>query len=98
MPQRYPSPNDSMTSIPNTVKVLLGTLKLGDVEDPEIYAAGPLLEWQNTDKGKWCLENSIDKPYFTITPDHRNWGYTIKIIGELMEKDYTYFSLKWEQE
>jgi hypothetical protein len=81
-----------------TVKVLMGTFKLGDVEDPEIYAAGPLMEWRYTDKGKWCLENSIKEPYYTISPDPINWGYTIEIVGVLMEKDYTYFSLKWGQE
>lgn len=78
-----------------TITVVMGQLKLGDVEDPEIYAAGPLMEWQNTEKGKWCLKNSIDAPYYTISPDPINWGYTIKIAGALMEKDFTYFTLRW---
>jgi hypothetical protein len=78
-----------------TVKVIMGSFRLGDVEDPEIYAAGPLMEWQDSEKGQWCLENSISDPYYSVTQDYNSWGYIVKITGELMEKDYTYFTLRW---
>lgn len=79
----------------NTIKVLMHTITMGDVEDPEIYAAEPLFDWQNSEKGQWCMENAIDTPYYTISQDYTSWGYTIQIVGELMERDYTYFNLRW---
>ena len=81
-----------------TVKVVLGRLSLADVEDPEIYAAGPLMEWQQSDKGIWCMENCLEAPYYTIMQDYSTWGYTIKIVGALTEKDYTYFTLRWGEQ
>ena len=47
-----------------THKFTVHTFNMGDVEDPEIYAAGPLFEWQNTENGKWVMENAVDKPTF----------------------------------
>ena len=82
----------------NIVKAVIGRLTLGDVEDPEIYAAGPLMEWQNSEKGQWCMENCIDAPYYSIMQDYNSWGYTIKIVGDLTEQDYTYFTLRWGEE
>jgi hypothetical protein len=88
--------NSSSSS--NRVKVVFATLRLADVEDPEIYAAGPLMDWQKTEMGQWCMENSLDQPHYTIIQDYATWGYTIKVVGILMEKDFTYFSLKWGQQ
>ena len=82
----------------NIIKAVIGKLTLGDVEDPEVYAAGPLMEWQESEKGQWCMENCIAAPYYTIMQDYGSWGYTIKIVGDLTEKDYTYFTLRWGQE
>ena len=82
----------------NIVKAVIGRLTLGDVEDPEIYAAGPLIEWQNSEKGQWCMENCIDAPYYSIMQDYNSWGYTIKIVGDLLEQDYTYFTLRLGEE
>ena len=69
---------------------------LSDVEDPEIYAAGPILDWQNTEAGTWVMENAIDKPSFHITPDHNSYGYRVTITGKLTPKASTYFTLKFK--
>jgi hypothetical protein len=56
------------------------------------------MDWQKTEMGQWCMENSLDQPHYTIIQDYATWGYTIKVSGILMEKDFTYFSLKWGQQ
>lgn len=68
---------------------------LGDVEDPEIYAAGPLYEWQQTEKGQWVMQHCPD-PTYRVMVDPNNFGYKVAIYGELSQKDATYFTLKYQ--
>jgi hypothetical protein len=78
------------------MKVLVHTANLmGEVEDPELYAAQPLWEWQQTDVGQWVMAHSKPEPYFTIGISVETYGYNIKIIANLEDTDLTYFNLKW---
>lgn len=79
----------------NTIKTVVYSFNMGDVEDPYLYAAYPIYEWQQTKMGKWCMEHMIDKATFICEPDSRTWGYRVAITGEFKEKDYTYFQLKY---
>ena len=79
------------------IKVLLHEFKMGDVEDPEIYAAQPLWEWQNTEFGQWCMANCKTPPVFHINRDVHNYGFLITVTGELEEKDYVFWKLKYSQ-
>ena len=36
------------------------SLRMSDVDDPELYAAFPISEWQKTEKGAWVMKHSID--------------------------------------
>ena len=77
------------------VKVTFHTFRMGDVEDPYLYAAFPISEWQKTEHGQWVMEHAVGEPKFWCNPDPTNWGYRVAIRGELEEQDYTYFQLKW---
>ena len=74
-------------------KVVLHKFRMGDVEDPELYAAQPIYEWQQTEIGKWCMENATDLEYHTNI-DHVTMGYSVAITGILSGKHLTYFLLK----
>jgi hypothetical protein len=69
---------------------------MSDVEDPYLYAAFPIHEWQQTEKGRWAMENSIGEIVFHCVPDPELYGYRVDITGALEEKDFTYFKLKWK--
>ena len=94
MPERY-----SMYRIPrqsmHTYKVILHCFTIGDVEEPFLYAAEPIREWQQTDKGRWCLEHCEGEMVMHTQPDDIMWGYKVVIQGELSDKNLTYFKLKW---
>ena len=77
------------------MKYIVHTIEMGDVEDPEIYAAAPIIAFENTDKGRWLMANSYKQLEFTIQPNSRTYGYKISIWSYLNEKDLTYYSLKW---
>ncbi len=57
---------------------------MGDVEDPEIYAAHRIYEWQQNDKGKWAMSNAQDVTY-SIVPDHKSWGFRVTIMGDIVD-------------
>ena len=68
---------------------------LNDVEDPEIYAAGPIIEWEKSEQGQWCKENSTIPVAYRVVVDHETWGYQVAIYGDLKDQDRTFFKLKW---
>jgi hypothetical protein len=68
---------------------------VGDVEDPEIYAAQPIWEWQESDAGKWVMANAVEQPYYIQGLDYNSWGHRYKIMARLSEQNQTFWSLKW---
>lgn len=76
------------------IRTVFCEFNLGDVEDPEIYLAVPVCEWQKTDAGKWVMEHGKDVSY-RIGTDYNTFGYCVTIYGYLDEKDLTYFRLKY---
>ena len=76
-------------------KVLFHSFNLGDVEDPELYAAVPILEWEKTELGQWVMEHAHD-PTFNIHTDPDSYGFRITITGALEEQDEVYYRLKYD--
>jgi len=76
--------------------MILHKFKMGYVEDPYLYAARPIWEWQQTEKGKWVMENVIEPPVFHIEPDMFTMGHFVSITGNLTPEAETYFRLKYE--
>ena len=70
------------------------TINMGDVDDPEIYAAMPINDWQQTEQGQWVMENCSD-PQFRITTSPQSWGFQVQIYGPLSDESAVFFKLKW---
>jgi hypothetical protein len=67
---------------------------MGDVEDPEIYCAAPLYDWQQTEHGKWVMEHAIEKPAFFIrVGDH--YGYKVVVEAKFKKEDEVWYLLKY---
>ena len=69
---------------------------MGDVEDPELYAAQPLYEWQHTKQGQWVMENCAD-PQYIIRPDVNTFGHKIIVHGELEDQLAIEYLLRWSK-
>lgn len=76
-------------------KVHVDTLYISDVDDPEIYIAQPLFDWQQTEKGKWIMEHSMPSPSYHQAIDYQIYRYKYHICAYLNEKDYIYYKLKF---
>jgi hypothetical protein len=75
--------------------MILHEFSMADVEDPYLYAGFPISEWQQTEQGKWIMENVTEQPVFHVTPDPNTMGYRVVIIGNLNPQAETYFRLKY---
>ena len=75
--------------------VIVYQFRIGDVEDPDLYAGNPLAEWQQTVAGKWCMENAVEKPFWTRHPDYNSYGYEYTVVARFTEANHTFFRLKY---
>ena len=78
-------------------RITFHTFTMGDVDDPEIYAAQPIWEWQQTEQGQWVMQHCRD-PKYTIGPDGSSWGHCVRLYGEVEDQAATFFQLKWGKE
>lgn len=75
--------------------VCVHEFSVGDVEDPEVYAAEPIWDWQQSEAGQWVMENAVEQPYYIQSLDYNSWGHRYKIMARLSEQNQTFWSLKW---
>jgi hypothetical protein len=68
---------------------------MGDVDDPEIYAAPALYKWKQTEQGQWVMEHCAD-PRYELHPDPSFMGHQVVILGELEDQEATFYQLKWK--
>ena len=76
-------------------KVVVHTFTMGDVEDPDLYAAEPMWKWQESEQGKFVMENALDQPEWHRQLDHTSYGYKYAITAELEAKKLSEFYLRW---
>lgn len=77
-------------------KLVVHQFRLGDVEDPEIYAAGPIWDWQQTEAGQFVMQHAIEPPTYHQSLDLEFYGYRFAITAWLADRDATYYCLRWK--
>ena len=69
--------------------------RIGDVEDPDLYAAQPLWEWQESEMGKWVMERAVEVPEWHRNINHIGYHFEYIVVAKLKDVDYTFWTLKW---
>ena len=92
-PPEYRVINDRVVCISD---IVVHEFTMGDVEDPDLYAAQPISEWQDSEAGKFVMEHAVEKPYWTRTVDLHSYGHRYVIVARMRESDQTFFKLKFE--
>jgi hypothetical protein len=77
------------------IRVTVHKIPMGDVEDPEIYAADPIIKFEKTEQGQWLHSHSTRQLEFIIRPNQETYGWMVIIFAWLEEQDLTYYRLKW---
>jgi len=75
-------------------RVVFKTLKLGDVEDPDVYIGAAAWDWFQTEHGAWVRDHARDLVYIQSI-DPNSLGYAYKIAGLLDEEDEFLYKIKW---
>jgi hypothetical protein len=75
--------------------VVVHRFRMGDVEDPDLYAAEPLWKWQTSEMGKWVMDRAVITPEWRRQTDHLSYHLQYIIVAKLKDIDYTFWQLKW---
>lgn len=78
------------------MKLVVHSIKMGDVEDPDLMVAEPIWKWQQTEAGKFIMENSTQQPEWHRSVDPSYYGYRYDIVAYLEGETLTYWKLKYE--
>ena len=76
-------------------KVVVHKFNMSDVDDPDLYAAQPLWEWEQSEAGQFVMNNAVDKPEWRKPMDPMFMGYRYVITAELEKKKLAEFYLRW---
>lgn len=76
-------------------EVIVHEFTMGDVEDPDLYAAQPLYEWTQSDCGQWVMENAYEEPVWHRMADPMHYGYKYCIRAKLMGPALTEWLLRY---
>lgn len=79
------------------IKTIVHKINIYDCElDPDISVASEIYEWEQSESGKFVMENSIDKPIWHRSMDSFFQGYVYEIVAYFDEKTHTYWNLKYK--
>jgi hypothetical protein len=76
------------------IRLLVKTLNVGDVEDPDIYLGAAWYDFEQTEQGQWIKTHGQDLTYHRHM-DYQTYGYKYSITGMFTEEDALYYKLKW---
>lgn len=76
-------------------ELVVHSFSMGDVEDPDLYAAQPLYEWEQSEFGQWVMENACDVPTWHRIADAATFGYKYQIRAKFMGPALTQMLLKY---
>jgi hypothetical protein len=78
-----------------TKEITVHSFKVGDAEDPDLYAAQPLWDWQVSEKGMWVMENAMKPPEWHRAVDLIGYGYQYVIRATLATPKLTEYYLRF---
>ncbi len=89
---KYFVENDRVVEVHN---VMVHEFMLHDAEDPDLYAAEPLIKWRDSEMGTWVMEHAVESPTWYKVIDPVSYGYRYQIRARLRGPDFTFYQLKW---
>ena len=86
--------SDSMAVVEHK-QIVVHSFTMGDVDDPDLYAAEPLFEWQKSEVGQWVMANAADTPEWHRQTDHTIYGHRYAITAVFETKKLTEYYLRF---
>jgi len=76
------------------IKLVVKTLSIGDVEDPEIYLGAASYDWLQTEHGKYVKEKARDLTYHQKI-NYASYGYSYQITALFEDEEAVIYKLKF---
>jgi hypothetical protein len=76
-------------------RVVVHHFKLSGLEDPDLCAAEPILNWQKSDAGEFVLKHAVKTPVWQRHLNYDTYSYQYVIIAELEQKHLSEFYLRF---
>lgn len=76
-------------------EMVVHRFKVGDVDDPDLYAAQPLWEWEKSEVGQWVMANAVEVPRWVRQIDYNTYGTQYAVIARLKPAAVTFFLMRW---
>ena len=76
-------------------EVTVHEFTMGDVDDPEIYAAQPIWEWQKSERGQWVMNNAYEVPIYHHQQDFASMQHKYVIRAKFMGPALTEWLLRY---
>lgn len=76
------------------IRLLVKTLRVGDVEDPEIYLGAVAYDWLQSEHGKYVKEKAKDLTYHQA-PMSTDYGYQYSITALFEDEEAVIYKLKF---
>jgi hypothetical protein len=90
---RYTVDDHTVTEIH---KIVFHKIRMGDVEDPDLFVAQPIWEWQQTEQGKFVMENAVPNSHeWHRHLDPLTYGHQYAIVAEMSSKKLSEYYLRW---
>ena len=88
---RYMTINDRVEEVR---EVVVHEFTMGDVDDPDLYAAEPLWQWQQSEEGQWIMAHAVETPSWYRIPDQLQYGYGFEVRAKLSGARLTEYMLR----
>lgn len=75
--------------------IVVHEFSMGDVDDPDLYAAQPLYDWEHSEQGQWIMKNACDTPTWYRIAEPMTFGYRYQIRAKLMGPALTEWLLRY---
>lgn len=75
-------------------ELVVHEFNVSDESDPDLYAAQPLLEWEESDTGQWILRNAAEPPSWHRIADMSVYGYRYQIRARFFGPALTEYLLR----
>ena len=75
-------------------EIIVHEFTMGDVEDPDLYAAEPLWKWQQSEEGQWIMSHAVETPSWHRIPDQLQYGYRFEVRAKLSGARLTEYMLR----
>lgn len=77
-------------------QVVVHHFLLGDIENPDLYAAEPLYKWQQSEEGQFVMSHAVETPIWKTQHDVTSFSTKYIIIAKLYDEDFTYYTLRYK--